>query len=79
MMNRKYMTASFTVIAVLAAPFASASDNTCVRINQVRAFAPVGDNTLIVRQGPEQFRKITVSEGCPVQTADRIAFAIGSQ
>lgn len=78
-MNRLYITTAFAVIAALTAPSVSANDDTCIRVQQVRAFAPMNDNTLIVRQGPEQFRKVTVSDGCPVQTADRIAFAIGSR
>lgn len=58
---------------------ASESQSDCVRINQVRAFTVESDTSVLVRQGKGQFRRITVTEGCPIPRADRIGFAFGGQ
>ena len=45
----------------------------------MRAFAAETDTSPIVRQGKGQFKRITVQSGCPIEDADRIGFAVGSQ
>jgi hypothetical protein len=72
----------FAVLALasLLPTIALANNNDdCVRVNQVRAFAAETDTSLIVRQGKGQFKRITVQAGCPIEDADRIGFAVGSQ
>ena len=72
----------FAVLALASLiPTIALADNNddCVRVNQVRAFAAETDTSLIVRQGKGQFKRITVQAGCPIEDADRIGFAVGSQ
>ena len=70
------MSIALAAVAAVSAPALAADD--CVRIQQVRAFSVDSDNSLIVRQGPSRFHRITVAPGCQLERADRIGFVQGS-
>lgn len=65
--------------AMAASASAAKIDNDeCIRTNQARAFAVESENSVIIRQGRENFRRVTVAENCPLNDADRVAFFIGN-
>ena len=72
--------AALLVLALSAtalAPPVLASDD-CIRVQQVRAFSVDSDRTLVVRQGPSRFHRVTLPEDCPLESADRLGFVQGN-
>lgn len=76
-MNRAILALTLVFSAIVLAPSALASED-CIRVQQVRAFSVDSDSSLIVRQGPSRFHRITLAENCPVGEADRIGFVQGN-
>lgn len=76
-MFRRAILVSIALTAVAVASPALASDD-CVRVQQVRAFSVESENSLIVRQGPSRFHRITVASDCPLAEADRIGLVQGN-
>lgn len=68
----------------LTAGVASASDeitgtDAFIRPQRIRAFAVESDRSVVVREGPSTFRRLTTQESCPyLASATRLAFQIGT-
>lgn len=76
-MIRSFAALAIALSAAALPALASASED-CIRVQQVRAFAVDSDHSLIVRQGPSRFHRVTLSADCPIGRADRIGFVQGN-
>lgn len=66
-------------LLILLAPAAHAGTDARFRPSRVRAFAPDGSQSVVLREGRDRFVRLALAEDCPaLATAHRVAFQIGA-
>jgi hypothetical protein len=69
------------VLLTLTPPYAALAEeaDVSIRTNRVREFAPESPSSVVLREGPSLYRRVTTRQACPeLSTAHRIAFQIGT-
>ncbi len=66
-------------LLTLLAPAAHADSGASFRPTRVRAFAPEGPQSVVIREGRNRFVRLSFVDSCPaLARAERIAFQVGS-